>query len=88
MTNKNGIKIDIICQFTRDGQIIPLKIRIPDDDGEFKEYKVLGYKEHSDSDLGATFSTASFDCKIAVYNQIKIVHLFYNFHEKTWLYIP
>lgn len=37
--------IDVICQFTKDGIIIPLKIRMPDDEGELQVYKVKTYKE-------------------------------------------
>ena len=30
--------IDTICQHSKDGEIIPLKIRLTDEDGECQEY--------------------------------------------------
>ena len=40
--NKN---IDMICRHMADGTIIPLKIRLLDDDGAYQEYKIRAYKE-------------------------------------------
>lgn len=31
--------LDVICQFKKDGTIIPLKIRLQDEDGEYQSYK-------------------------------------------------
>ena len=37
-------KADVICQHTIDARIIPLKIRIQDEDGEMQTYSVKGYR--------------------------------------------
>lgn len=37
--------LDVICQFTRHGEIIPIKFRMEDDEGILQEYKVIGYRQ-------------------------------------------
>ena len=38
---------DVICQHKIDGSIIPLKIRILDEDGEYQVYNIRSYKDVS-----------------------------------------
>ena len=38
---------DVICQHKTDGTIIPLKIRITDEDGEYQVYNIKSYKDVS-----------------------------------------
>ena len=84
---------DVICQHKTDGTIIPLKIRIADEDGEYqifniKSYKVLSdHKEHTlPNGVSATLSNHlwQFECKICVFNMIKRIYLFYNSYENLW----
>ena len=37
--------LDVICQFKKDGTIIPLKIRLQDEDGEYQSYMVKSYRQ-------------------------------------------
>ena len=37
--------IDVICQHSQDGTIVPLKIRVRDDDGEYQAYMIQGFRE-------------------------------------------
>ena len=39
--------VDIICQHSKDGTIIPLRIRVDGDDGEPRVFKIDSYKELS-----------------------------------------
>ena len=32
--------IDVICEHTADGSIIPLKLRVKDDNGEYQSYRI------------------------------------------------
>lgn len=41
----NDFNIDVICQHCRSGKIIPLKIRLTDEDGQLQEYKIKRFKE-------------------------------------------
>ena len=36
--------IDVICQHSQDGSIVPLKIRVRDDDGEYQAYMIQGFR--------------------------------------------
>lgn len=36
-------RIDLICQHTMDGKIIPMRMRLRDEDGELQEYTIKGY---------------------------------------------
>ena len=48
-------RIDLICQHTMEGKIIPLKLRFQDEDGELQEYSVKGYRDTSE--FGIIFSS-------------------------------
>lgn len=60
-------KIDFICQHKMDGDTIPLRIRLRDEDGELQEYTVKGYRDTSQ------FGITSFECQILVRNELKVV---------------
>ena len=36
--------VDVICQHKKDGTMIPLKIRLTDEDGETQDYRVKSYR--------------------------------------------
>lgn len=63
-------RIDLICQHTMDGKVIPLKIRIRDEDGELQEYLVKSYRDTSE------FYCTSFDCNIVVLGIMKTIRIF------------
>ena len=62
--------IDLICQHTMEGVIIPLRIRLRDEDGELQEYTIKGYRDTSE------FGLMSYECKIVVRDTMKIIHIF------------
>ncbi len=85
--------IDMICQHNSDGSIIPLKIRMEDDDGMMQEYKVRAYKDLRYK--GSTFDMPDvsrihtsgiypFDVKIESFGSERTLKLFYNSYEHTW----
>lgn len=83
--------VDVICQHTREGNMIPIKVRIQDEEGEYQTYVVKGYKDLSHkgsytmpNGVAATSSIFPFDCKINVFDSEKIIHLYYNSHEHIW----
>ena len=88
--NKN---IDMICQHKSDGTIIPMKIRMLDDDGAYQEYKIRAYKDLTykgapldDLDASRVHSSGiyPFECKIESFGHIRVIKLFYNSYEHTW----
>lgn len=83
--------IDVICQHTKEGDIIPLRIRLEDEDGIMQTFNIKGYKELTSkgryvSPYGTIVHshTWSFICKIQVLNSIKEVELFYNSNDNLW----
>lgn len=88
--NKNNF-IDVICQHTADGNIIPLRIRLKDEDGIFQTFNIKGYKELSTpakyiSPYGTIVHshTWTFLCKIQVLDTLKSIELFYNSNDNLW----
>lgn len=95
--DKNGIDAyrhpaDVICQHTVDGDVIPIKIRVVDEDGErqtfvVKQYKQLlpthGYTMPNGVQINSCLNL-HFECKIAVFEQMKIIKLSYNDIDKIW----
>ena len=84
---------DVICQHKTDGTIIPLKIRITDEDGEYQVYNIKSYKDVSNRTAytmpnGTSVTPANhlwkFECKISVFNTLKRIQLFYNANENSW----
>lgn len=76
---------DVICQHKIDGSIIPLKIRITDEDGEYQVYNIKSYKDVSNRTAytmpnGTSVTPANhlwkFECKISVFNTLKRIQLF------------
>ncbi|MBO4905381.1 MAG: hypothetical protein J5367_09200 [Lachnospiraceae bacterium] len=81
--NKN---IDMICQHKADGTIIPMKIRMLDDDGAYQEYKIRAFKDMNHE--GNLTGIYPFECKIECFGHERLISLFYNSYEHTWKYAP
>ena len=84
--------VDVICQHTRDFKIIPMRVRIQDEDGEFHTYNIKSYKDTSPSGtyqmpngMHVTRGMWTFECKIMVFDSIKRISLFYNPSDNKWV---
>ena len=84
-------KLDVICQHTREQKIIPMKIRLQDEDGVFQEYIIKSYKDithHGEASRAGEILAKgfiwNFECKILVFGQLKAIRLQYNCHENLW----
>ena len=82
---------DVICQHRRDGSIVPLKVRIMDDDGEFQTYQIRAYKDLThpgDLMLPNGVRTISkhwhFECKIVVFEHERRLKLMYDSDSGIW----
>ena len=85
------IKADVIAQHTRNNELIPLRIRVADEDGEEQTYAVKGYKRLNangkvmlPNEVTVMSHTKYFQCKIEVFGRQKIVDLTYNFNDQAW----
>jgi len=83
--------IDVICQFKQDGSIIPIKIRLQDDNGELQSYLIRGYMEFPPGSnytlpggFCATNSIHVFKCKVNCFGRDQILHIYYNANNSQW----
>ena len=86
-----GKPVDVICQHSRDGTIIPLRVRIQDEEGEYQAYTIKGYKDLSHSGArtmpdGVYVADDSliFECRITVFDRIKVIRLYYRPSDTVW----
>lgn len=83
--------VDVICQYTKDGRLIPLRVRLQDDDGLYQAYSIKSYKEISHSgEYRTPYGTIShtphwhFLCKIQIMDKIVTTELFFNGSDNIW----
>lgn len=97
MAEDRNRNIDMICQHKADGTIIPLKIRMVDDDGAYQEYKIRAYKDLTYKgnlfempDAGKVHSRGiyPFECKIECFGRERVLRLFYNSYDHAWKIAP
>lgn len=88
---ENNQFIDVICQYTKTGNIIPMRLRIQDNDGIYHEFNVKGYRElTSPGEYKTPYGTIShssiwrFSCRIQVLNRYKDIELFFNGKDNLW----
>ena len=83
--------IDVICQHSSDGTIIPLRVRIKDEEGESHVYNIKGYKDLSHrgalelpNGVFVCNNSLSFECKIIVFGRQKTIWLYYSLTQHKW----
>ena len=78
---------DVIFLNKEDGSVIPLRVRVADDDGEYRTYKVEQYRE-----LPIIYETKpchsiglyDFECIVYDFGVEKRIYLFYNMPDNRW----
>lgn len=87
---KNADAVDVICQHCRDGSIIPIKIRVQDDEQANNVYTIKSYVDLSSdkvllpNEAIVTANTLRYDCKIEVFGINKQIRLHYNKSQAKW----
>ena len=83
--------IDVICQHSRDGTVIPLRVRIVDDDGEVQTYTIKGYKDVSHQGtrtmpdgMYVTDKTFVYECNIMAFGRRRMIRLYYEPSGTVW----
>ena len=83
--------IDVICQHTRDGRLIPLRIRLVDEDGENHVYSVKEYRDYSThgsfqipEGLMVTNTIFPYELKISTFGILRTIRVYYNCGSCTW----
>ena len=87
--------IDVICQHTRDGKIIPIKIRLQDDDGEFQVFRISSFRPVSEKGVhylpgGVAVGNSiwCYECRFNVFNREKTAYRLYNISDGMWVCRP
>ena len=88
---KQDNKVDVICQHSRDGTIIPIKLRVEDEDGQYQTYLIRSYKDITNYGEADNHKVATainhmwtFDCNILVFGRERRIRLLYNSFENLW----
>ncbi len=83
--------VDVICQYSKDGKIIPLRLRLTDEDGERQAFTIKQYRDLTPHEAGTVSdyvtyrnNNRTFECKIQVFGNLKTVKLFFNSNEHRW----
>lgn len=87
-------RIDVICQHTKDQRIIPLRIRLNDEDGMVQTYNIKSYKDvtvhgsyEMPNGIRGTNDIWSFECKILVMDVLRRIKLHYHAKDNIWTII-
>ena len=87
----NSIKADVICQHTKDGVIIPMRCRLADEEAVINEYNIISSNQLEPNNDGYVSGglfvgpySIAYDCKIKVYDRIRLIRLLYNCNTKIW----
>ena len=86
----NTKAIDVICQHCRDGSIIPIKIRLQDEEQIYHTYMIKYYRELAYDELRlpnevvVTSNIRRYDCKIEVFGVLKRIVLHYDKSNVKW----
>lgn len=84
-------KVDVYCLFRNDGIMLPIRIRLFDEDGERQDFSIHRYKIIDGAGQGNSArtdmykrSTVFFDCVIEVFGQERIIRLMYTSKDMQW----
>ncbi|MCR5108972.1 MAG: hypothetical protein K6B28_12520 [Lachnospiraceae bacterium] len=91
----NNKPIDVICQHTTEGYLIPIKLRFRDDEGEYQSYRIKSYKDlyHKGqftlpNGIIATNSILPYECRIDIFGRERSILIYYNCDDNIWRLTP
>lgn len=92
MSDKDVNNIDVMCTHTMDGKIIPMKIRLKDEDGMYQNFAVRAYRDLSTAGNYALgnevvvtgIDNCVFEVKILVFGMEKTMKITYHKRENIW----
>ncbi len=87
---RNLQAVDVICQHSRDGSLIPIRVRVVDDDGDLQTYTIKGYRQlpHQGTrtmpdGVHVSNETLIYECNIINFGTKKMIRLYYEPHGGT-----
>ena len=79
--------VDVICQHKKDGTMIPLKIRLTDEDGETQDYRIKSYRPVTrigTFELSNMAAGTVFEIRIVCFDKERVLTIMYHDHDRTW----
>ena len=83
--------VDVICQHSRDGTLIPMRVRVVDADGDLQTYTIKGYRllTHQGSrtmpdGVFVNDKTLIYECNIINFGTKKVIRLYYEPSGTVW----
>lgn len=84
-------KVDVICQHKADGEIIPLRFRLMNEDGMYETYTIKGYRQIFRKDVyttpdGLTVCSSDnvYECRVVILEMYRTVRLYFNKLNCHW----
>ena len=86
---------DVYCVHQKDGTIVPIKIRIEDEDGLLQSYQIKGYRMldgegntilPSGAGVGSN-TNLNYECKITVFEKERRIKLLYRKFDNKWIIV-
>lgn len=82
--------IDCIAQHNSDGELIPLRIRLMDDEGEYRSYTItecrrldLSTGQYTADKVELTIYDLIYECHASVFGRDTVFRLYYNLKSTT-----
>ena len=83
--------VDVICQHKSNGEVIPLRFRLMNEDGQYENYTIKGYRTvthpgpyTTPDGLYVSYSTFVFECVVVVLAYKRKVRLYFETHNSKW----
>ena len=83
--------VDVICQHSKDGELIPMRIRVRGENGEHQVYNIKEYQDLSHrgtrelpNGVFVSNNTFVFECRILVFGIHKSIRLYYEPGSTIW----
>ena len=83
--------VDVICQHLTDGTVIPMRIRVVDEEGERRVFNISAYKDLSGQGartmpdgIYVSNDIMVFECHIVIQDQRKSLYLYYFPAKMQW----
>ncbi len=84
--------VDVICQHKSNGEIIPIRFRLMNEDGEYENYTIKGYRPITHQGAYTTpdgifvsgCTTLIYECVVVVLNFKKTVRLYFETRNCKW----
>lgn len=86
-----GQPVDVICQHCRDGTIIPMRVRLKDEEGMLQSYSIKGYRKVDGGGFSMpdgvyiSMMILAYECKITSFDRERMIRLYYRSPFKGWI---